>query len=283
MSRVADDPEVAARASYHDDDWRLKLERGQAGAAFFRWWWDRNVAPQLDGRGVLFHTGFDPEEVVPVEEKQFLNEGGNLPDFAFVRHQHRPASAGNVIASFSVNLQKRPYDMHSGALAAGCYGCAATSSCYAKQNKRIWVNEHHQNDSRKIEARWSAPDFRVTVLLGAPERLSEAIRTEGLHDSLLNYLRGGLPAISIAEHAARLEQLDRIGYRRGGHNPQIVWLHSADPVFDSDSTLHHLTKVTTRSSPRRVHCVAMERARGAAELADVIVELERRSRSEPSR
>ena len=75
------------RATYHSDDWLRQLERDQAGAAFFRWWWDQAVAPELAGRGALLHTGFDPAEVVPVEDKTFLNEGGNLPDFAFVRRQ----------------------------------------------------------------------------------------------------------------------------------------------------------------------------------------------------
>ena len=30
-----------------------------------------------------------------------------------------------MIARFSVNLQKQPYAMHSGALTAGCFGCPA--------------------------------------------------------------------------------------------------------------------------------------------------------------
>ena len=269
---------LAAEATYHPDDWLRQLERGQAGAAFFRWWWDQNVAPQLGGRGALFHTGFDPSDVVPVEDKKFLNEGGNLPDFAFVRRQDRRADVGNVIASFSVNLQKKPYDMHSGALAAGCYGCPAITSCYEKKSPRIWVNVHHQRDSQRIEERWKAPDFRVAIILRSPEKLRDAVVVDGLHDSLMNYLRGGLPAVSVPEHAIRLEQLDQVGYKRGRHKPQIAWFRTNDPVFSNIGPDYYETKVSTRNSPRRVHCISQNRAGSSATLAATIIELAAKAR-----
>jgi hypothetical protein len=265
------------RATYHSDDWLRQLERGQAGAAFFRWWWDQKVAPILDGRGALFHTGFDPADVVPVEEKTFLNEGGNLPDFAFVRRQDRRAEAGNVIASFSVNLQKAPYSMHSGALASGCFGCPAIKLCYEGRSPRIWVNVYHQRDSVRIEERWQAPDFRVTVILKSPEKLRDAVLEHGLHDSLLNYLRGGLPAVSVPEHAERLERLDEIGYKRGRHDPLVAWFPTDDPVFGEVSRDHFETKVSTRSSPRPVHCIRQARARPARQLVAEVAALTERA------
>lgn len=265
------------RATYHSDDWLRQLERGQAGAAFFRWWWDRNVALVTGGRGALFHTGFDPADVVPVEEKSFLNEGGNLPDFAFVRRQDMRAEAGNVIASFSVNLQKKPYDMHAGALAAGCYGCPAIEPCFERESPRVWVNVYHQRDSVRIEERWQAPDFRVTVILKSPEKLRDAVAKEGLHDSLLNYLRGGLPAVSVPEHAEQLERLDEMGYKRGRHEPVVQWFPTDDPVFRERSRDHWETKVSTRSSPRPVHCIAQRRAHPASELVDAVAALTERA------
>jgi hypothetical protein len=262
-----------ARATYHSDDWLRQLERGQAGAAFFRWWWDQNVAPVLGGRGALFHTGFDPAEVVPVEEKAFLNEGGNLPDFALVLRQDRRAEAGNVIASFSVNLQKQPYNMHSGALASGCFGCPATEPCFERESPRIWVNVYHQRDSVRIEERWEAPDFRVTVLLKSPEKMSEAVGAAGMHDSLLNYLRGGLPAVSVPEHAEMLERLDEIGYKRGRHSPQVFWLATDDPVFAEKSPDHWETLGSSRGAPRKVHCISLARARDGGELVEAVASL----------
>jgi hypothetical protein len=261
------------RATYHSDDWLRQLERGQAGAAFFRWWWDQNVATRLGGRGALFHTGFDPADVVPVEEKRFLNEGGNLPDYALVKRQDRRAEEGNVIASFSVNLQKQPYSMHSGALTAGCFGCPAVTPCYENDSPRIWVNVYHQRDSVRIEERWGAPDFRVSVLLKSPDKLAAAVAELGLHDSLLNYLRGGLPSVSVPEHAEQFEELDTIGYKRGRHTPHVVWFSTHDPVFSESSPDHWETKVSTRSSPRPVHCIALARGRSGDELADAVAAL----------
>jgi hypothetical protein len=264
---------VPSVPTYHSDDWLRQLERGQAGAAFFRWWWDQNVAPAVGGRVSLFHTGFDPAEVVPVEEKAFLTEGGNLPDFALVRRQDKRAEAGNVIASFSVNLQKEPYNMHSGALAAGCFGCPATSACFARESPRVWVNVYHHRDSERIEERWKAPDFRVTMMLKAPERFRDAIASYALHDSLLNYLRGGLPSVSVPEHAEMLEQLDTIGYKRGSHNLSVSWFPTDDPVFAETSADHWQTLGSSRGAPRKVHCVSLARAQPGDELIANVVRL----------
>jgi len=265
------------RATYHSEDWLRQLERGQAGAAFFRWWWDQNVAPKLDGRGALFHTGFDPADVVPVDEKQFLIEGGNLPDFALVRRQDMRAEAGNVIASFSVNLQKAPYTLHSGARTAGCFGCPAMEPCFKKESPRVWVNVYHQRDSERIEERWQAPDFRVTIMLRSPEKLRAAVETYGLHDSLLNYLRGGLPAVSVPEHAEMLEKLDTIGYKRGGHTLSVTWFPTGDPVFAEKSRDHWETLGSSQGAPRRVHCISLGRARPGKALVSEVVTLTKRA------
>jgi hypothetical protein len=233
------------------------------------------VAPRLDGRGALFHTGFDPADVVPVEQKQFLTEGGNLPDFALVRRQDRRAEAGNVIASFSVNLQKQAYSMHSGALTAGCFGCPAQEPCFEKKSQRVWVNVYHQRDSIQIEQRWKAPDFRVTVFLRSPEKLAAAVSELGLHDSLLNYLRGGLPSVSVPKHAEILERMDEVGYKRGRHEPRIAWFSTDDPVFLEASADHWETLGSSRGAPRRVHCISLDRARAAGELVDAVADLVR--------
>jgi hypothetical protein len=46
------------RETYHSDDWLRQLERGQAGAAFFRWWYRDSAGSWFDPlkveKGILF-------------------------------------------------------------------------------------------------------------------------------------------------------------------------------------------------------------------------------------
>ena len=81
------------------------------------------------------------------------DRGGNLPDLAFVRWEGERAEAGNV-ASFSVNLQKKPYVIRSGALTRCCLGCPALEPCFEGESPPFYTG--HLTAATGSPKRWTA-------------------------------------------------------------------------------------------------------------------------------
>jgi len=267
---------VSATPTYHDDDWLRNLARGQAGAAFFRWWFDKKVAPRLGGRGILLHTGFDDDR--PISAKRFLAEGQNPPDFCLLR-THGDAVAGNVIASFSVNSQAAPYTMHSGALTEGCFGCPAQRPCFERDSPRVWINVAHMRDSWLAEETLDAPDYRVILFVRQAARFNKAIVDQHLEQSLERYLNSGIATIADPTHKQIFECLDELGYARtkkgngrGRHEPELIWFPSDAPFFHEASRKHWRTKVKARASTRAIHCIHVRNAQLERALIREIVQ-----------
>ena len=85
--------------TYHEEDWRRNLRRGQAGAAFFRRWFVDHVTASLGGRGILiFPAGMTWCGTTSARYRQIGNAVPPLLAYAVALAMGRALGLGSSVA-----------------------------------------------------------------------------------------------------------------------------------------------------------------------------------------
>lgn len=199
------------------------LVLGNIGEAFFRWWYENNIAP-LRTDLVLSQFGYNPAGVVVGQEKvQLLKSLRRSPDFALFHAEDLGTEREKPLLGISINSQARVYNMWNARAPWLCYACARgeQEACYAKQVANLWYNRYNiTNDYKGFVELFKVDVLLVSLLATWPARLLDTVRGLGLDTALLNYIREPKP--SDQDQQTLIRQME--GFIGRSRNHEIRWL-----------------------------------------------------------
>lgn len=163
---------------------------GNIGEAYFRLWWDENVAPHAPGLRIA-HLGYNPEGIVVGREKvEMLKALQESPDFAIVPTNGR----AKPLLGVSINTQNGLYTMHNARSPPLCWTCARKDqqACFDKSIGNLWYNKYNiTNDYRLFREAVGVDVALVTFDAAWFKGVFEKVQQGGLEPVALRYLHEG--------------------------------------------------------------------------------------------
>jgi hypothetical protein len=237
-----------------------RLGRGNVGEAVLRLWMEDHLA-ELSGRRLEFvQWGFNPADLVEIEDKREELLARSDPDFVLVE----AGRYSEPLLGVSSNSQKGPYNAthHMG---GGCIRCPHARSCVDGEVRTIWYNEYNiTNDYPKFVSRTGALDvLLVTILLPSLDSAAGWIKKHELETALFGLITG-LPsgtATEASEHD-RVVQYLRYGARGSTPRPYEVFWETLSGIQNGRVATNRTGSRTQAGPPKKVVCVLCSELRG---------------------
>lgn len=249
-------------ASYTPDKMERQLRKGNIAEALFRLWTEDHAA--LLTNLTFRQQGYNPAEIVGVEEKREELKRQSDPDFAAIRQEgYQP----EYVVGISVNSQKSGYTATS-TMGGLCIRCPRGLSCLDGHESNLWYNRYNiVNDYPQFRKRYGGIDvLLVTFILPSSDTIFKKVGERGWESLVLDYIVGGSTAVAGQSEASEMLDYLRFG-ARGRNRRRMEVLHVFHSELESGTVPHFVTGgLSQYGRPREVCCVDIKLPHNEARL-----------------
>lgn len=291
ISSMVDDESGDPNMMYSNQRMDRNLRIGDAGEAFFRYWFETNCHG-LDDL-VLHQFGYNPDGRITDEEKsEMLKALEESPDFALFSQSEieNPDMEAEPKLGISINTQKKYYDMeqarspkisHDTDLIEvgewGCFSCPRGDDCWGGDTENLWFNEYNiSNDYALFKDAFDVEVVMISIISTAPYSVDKKYTDDLYIDATREYLMNGRDALSNEEVVDFLDDLNfdqRYKKRTERRDYKIVFLIHSEIKDLIERDQYHITGGPTRGRPRPVACISKSEAYPESDLVEYFDDL----------